>query len=84
MDTFKFTVIIISTLFLLVVFSKPIINISRFFLRSVLYSLLIFIINFVTGSFGVTVGINLATSFVCGFLGIYGFIFTYFLRFMYP
>ncbi|MBR3996433.1 MAG: pro-sigmaK processing inhibitor BofA family protein [Clostridia bacterium] len=75
--------VITLTVFILVIFIKPILYTSRFIIRSALFSFLMFIFNIITGPFGFTVGINLITSSLCGFLGFYGVVITYIARILY-
>ena len=68
------------TLIVLFVFFKPILTLSKFVLRGLCYSVLVFLFNLVTQAFSFTVGVNAVTAICYGFCGIYGVIGSYLLR----
>ncbi len=75
--------LIAGTLTVLFLFLKPILTLSRFLLRSLCCSGLVFLCNLVTQAFSFSVGVNLATATVYGFCGIYGVVGCYLLRLLY-
>ncbi len=75
--------VITATLAVLFLFFKPILSVSRFLLRGLCYSGLVFLCNLVTQAFSFSVGVNFATAAVYGLCGIYGVIGSYLLRLLY-
>ncbi len=75
--------IIIATMAVLFLFFKPLLSLSRFALRSLCCTGIVFLGNLVTQAFSFSVGINLVTASLYGFLGIYGVIGSYLLRLLY-
>lgn len=71
------------TLIVLFLFFKPILNLSKFVLRGLCYSALVFLCNLVTQTFSFTVGVNAVTAVCYGLCGIYGVIGSYLLRLLY-
>lgn len=67
----------------MVLFWKPMLFILKFIIKGALYSALLYSINLVTSSAGITVGINLVSSAICGLLGFYGVLVSYLSCFLY-
>ncbi|MBE7014449.1 MAG: transcriptional regulator [Ruminococcaceae bacterium] len=71
------------TFTLIFFFKKPLIWIFKVIIRGTLFSVLMFLINFITMSFNFFAGINPVTTFICGIFGIYGVILNYILAFIF-
>ena len=76
--------VIAVTLTVLLFFFKPILNLSKFVLRGLCYSILVFLCNLVTQTFSFAVGVNAVTAICYGVFGIYGVVGSYLLRLLYP
>lgn len=61
----------------LLIFAKPLKVLVRIMVQGVLGCIGIFLMNFLMGSFGVSVGINILTAFIIGVLGLPGFVLLY-------
>lgn len=70
-----FLIAIIGLFLLVKLFAWPIKVLIKLIINGVLGAILLFILNMVGGTFGLTIGINAITALIAGFFGVPGVIF---------
>lgn len=75
-ESIIYFIIALVLLFLIVkLFSWPLKVLLKLILNGVLGAILLFLVNFVGGAFGISIGINAVTALIAGFFGVPGVIF---------
>lgn len=70
-----FLIALIGLIILVKLFSWPLKVLVKLIINGVLGAILLFLVNLVGGTFGVTIGINAVTALIAGFFGVPGVIF---------
>lgn len=83
MDNVLWFILAIALLFIVVKFLKwPLKILWKLIVNGVLGVILLILVNFVGGYFGISIGINIVTSLIAGFFGVPGVIFLIILSFL--
>ena len=83
LDNILWFILAIALLFMVVKFLKwPLKILWKLIVNGVLGFVLLILVNFVGGYFGISIGINIVTSLIAGFFGVPGVIFLIILSFL--
>lgn len=70
-----FLIALIGLIILVKLFAWPLKVLVKLIINGVLGAVLLFLVNLIGGSFGLTIGINAVTALIAGFFGVPGVIF---------